>query len=113
MEKNVEDSNNEIPNEVNEEIAIQTDNDITMGNCVKDDDEAIKEAVTPILCQICRHISSQVEDLWDHYKSLHYSKTIEDDHTDLSTGLACRKCNKSLGNENTLFMHIGVCYDIL
>ena len=114
MEKNVEDSNNEIPNEVNEEIAIKTDNDITMGNCVKDDDDnTIKDAVTPILCLICRCVTLQVGDLWDHYKSTHYSKTIEDDHTDLSTGLACRKCNKSLGNENTLFMHIGVCYDIL
>jgi len=71
------------------------------------------EVVEPILCQICRNLSLDLADLWSHYKSSHYSKSIDEDHFTVSTGLACKKCSKSFEDENTLFMHIGVCYDFL
>merc|ERR1719470_524257 len=71
------------------------------------------EVVNPILCQICRNLSLGIEDLWKHYKTVHYSKTAVEDHTTISSGLACKKCRRSFDDENTLFMHIGICYDYL
>jgi len=64
-------------------------------------------------CQICRNPSQNIGDLWNHYRNSHYSKSAEKDHNKFSTGLACNFCSKSFSDVNTLFMHIGVCYNLL
>ena len=56
--------------------------------CTKENDY-IREHFT---CQICRNPTKTIGDLWNHYKSLHYTKSPEEDHNKDSTGLNCNSC---------------------
>jgi len=87
--------------------------DMDETKAVADPKKETKEVVNPILCQICRNLSTDLGDLWNHYKGTHFSKPAVKFHTDISTGLVCKKCKNSFDEENYLFMHMGVCHSFL
>jgi len=72
-----------------------------------------QEVVNTMVCQICRHSSTGMAGLWEHYKAIHFSKTAAEDHNTITDGLVCKKCKNLFDEENFLFMHIGVCYGFL
>jgi len=66
-----------------------------------------------VICSICRCNCQDVAELWNHYSKVHYRKPALEDHLSVSNGLICKKCEKSFNDENSLFMHVGVCYSFL
>ena len=75
--------------------------------------ETSSESIDDHSCTICKQQTQSIEDLWNHYKSSHYSKSPKESHVQFSSGLLCKFCSKTFVDDNTLFMHIGVCYNLL
>merc|ERR1719318_2251413 len=70
--------------------------------------DTMNTSTDTLTCEMCGKEKKHVSQLWVHYCLSHLLKELRSRYSQFTTGMTCTLCDKTLGNETSLYSHIGV-----
>ena len=70
--------------------------------------DTMNTSTDTLTCEMCGKDKKHVSQLWVHYCLSHLLKELRTRYSPLTSGMTCSLCDKTLGNETSLYSHIGV-----